>query len=797
MKLKSLRHELSSIVHNKKVLIPVIAVMLVPLLYCGMFLWAFWNPYEKMDMLPVAVVNSDLGAELQGKTMNVGKDLAKNLKDSKNFDWQFVSKEQAESGLADQTYYMAIEIPADFSQKVTTVMDEKPQQAEVLYIPNESYNFLASQIGTSAIEKIKGELSRNVTEAYSKTIFESVGTLVDGISQAGDGATKLADGSKELDSGVQTVKTNLTKLASGAIDLKNGVQLVDANTGKLVSGAEELKTGVQTLDSSVGQLATGAVNLQKGAEAVDTGLGKLVQGAAPLKAGVATLKAGAVSLTGGLTGLNKGAGDLAGGLAQLQQGGSQLATGAAQAAGGATQLEQGLNTSKEGLTKLSAGSQGVSGGLEAYVQTHPELANDAAFTKLLAASKSVTQGLTSATDGQDKLIAGAKQLEAGSVQMKDSLNQFSGKLAEAQAGGEQLAAGSSQLQTGAGQLEGGLDRLAGGADQLVTGATQLQVGTHQLAAGASTLAGGTGQLTAGTHKLAAGADQLANGTAQLRDGASKLAGGAVQVAGGATQLDEGASQLVTGADQLAAGNAELASKLTDASKQTGSLSVSEANEKMFAGPVGVTENKFTEVPNYGTGFAPYFISLGLFVGALLLTIVFPMKQPVIAPKSGLNWFLSKFLIIVGVGIFQAVFLDTILLTVLHLKVQNIPLFILMTIFTSVTFMTIIQFLVTAFADVGRFMAIVLLIFQLTTCAGTFPVELLPNFLQFFHKLLPMTYSVFGFKDVISGGNYTSMWENAGFLFIYIGVFAMLTLGYLTLSLGKNTESEEHEVSLAL
>ncbi|MEO3948047.1 YhgE/Pip domain-containing protein [Gorillibacterium sp. CAU 1737] len=787
MKSKSFAGELSSIVRNKMVLIPVIAVMLVPLLYAGMFLWAFWDPYAKMDILPVAVINNDKGAEFNDKTMNVGGELVDKLKEGKDFDWQFVSKDVAMKGLSDRTYYMAIEIPEDFSQKVVTVTDEKPERAEVKYIPNESYNFLAAQIGKTAVERIQGELSKSVTEAYSKAVFSSVEKLSDGIGQAGDGATKLADGSKSVDDGVKTIKENLDKLAKGATDLNNGVQLVDVNTGKLVSGASQLKDGINTLDSSAGKLSAGANELKKGAEALDAGLGKLVAGASPMKEGISSLQQGAGALTTGLGDLNTGATTLSDGLGKLADGASQLSAGAEKAETGVAQLQKGLTTSKESLTKLSTGADGISNGLQAYAKAHPELAQDPNFAKLLETSKAVSQGLTSVTTGQDQLIAGAEQLATGSTQLKTGISTISTKLTEVAAGGEKLSDGATKLQVGAQQLGGGIDKLAGGADQLVSGADQLQAGAKKLATGAGQLAGGTDQLTAGTGKLAAGADALASGTQQLNDGTHKLANGAEQVATGAQKLDEGTVKLQDGADQLADGNSELATKLTDATKQTGSLNTGDENAKMFAGPVTVSEERYTEVPNYGTGFAPYFISLGLFIGALLLTIVFQIKQPAVAPKNGITWFFSKFMVTVLVGVLQAVILDTFLLYGLGLEVQSIPLFYILTIITSVTFMAIIQFLVSAFANAGRFVGIILLIFQLTTSAGTFPKELLPDFLQKFHKLLPMTYSVFGFKDVISSGDFSTMWQNTFVLIGFIVAFMLLSLGFYTFMFSRHKD----------
>lgn len=158
--------EWRSIFKNPRVLVPILAVALVPLMYAGMFLWAFWDPYGQMKDLPVAIVNEDKGASFEGESLEIGNDLIDKLLDSEAFEFVETTKKEAESGLKDHDYYMAIEIPEDFSEKATTALDEHPEQLELKYIANESYNFLAAQIGGSAMEQVKAELSTEVSKQY-------------------------------------------------------------------------------------------------------------------------------------------------------------------------------------------------------------------------------------------------------------------------------------------------------------------------------------------------------------------------------------------------------------------------------------------------------------------------------------------------------------------------------------------------------------------------------------------------------------------------------------------------------
>src|SRR5699024_12091407 len=122
---------------------------------------------------------------------------------------------------------------------------------------------------------------------------------------------------------------------------------------------------------------------------------------------------------------------------------------------------------------------------------------------------------------------------------------------------------------------------------------------------------------------------------------------------------------------------------------------------------------------YGTGFAPYFLSLGLFVGALLLSIVYPLREPSVVTSSGMNWFLKKFIGLFTIGILQALIASGILLLGLKIEVQSVPLFILFAILTSLVFITLVQFLVTCFDFLCRFMSLFVLILYFTMCVCMF------------------------------------------------------------------------------
>ncbi|MFD3260504.1 YhgE/Pip family protein [Paenibacillus lentus] len=690
-----------------KVIIPILVVLFIPVLYSGMFLTAFWDPYGKMNELPVAVVNQDNGAEYEGKSLQVGQDLVAELKKNDDFSWRFVTREEADKGMKNDEYYMTIVIPEDFSSKATTLMDEHPQPAKLVFEPNEGYNFLASQIGGTAVKEIKAKVSAQVTEAYTETLFDQVEKISGGLSDAGSGASTINDGAVQLDEGALKLKENLAKLVEGTNKLQNGVAPLEEGAVTLSQGAKELKGGASSLASGLSQLTAAQQQLE---------------------AGAAKAHEGGLQLHTGLQASLQGAEKLQAGLAAAEQGSAKLQTG--------------LEASLQGSGQVAEGAKGVAQGLEQLTKASSDLAANPEVQKLLAASKAVAEGSEQVAAGQQELLQGARELHGAQGQLLQ--------------GSEQLVQGQQQLAEGASQLTSGQEELSSGLKQF--GAKLSEAAT-------------------GGQSLASGAEQLSGGAEKLQGGVGQLSGGVSTIASGSKQLNNGAGELKNGMDKLATGSEELASKLNEAAEQTSNVKKSDELVNMYAQPIEIEEHKLNEVPNYGTGFSPYFLSLGLFVGALISTLVVPIRGSSVAEATGWNRFVSRTLAFTGMSVIQAILSVALVLYVLKLEVQSVPMFYLFTFVTSLCFMFIIQALVTWLDNPGRFLAILILIFQLTTSAGTFPLELIPDWMKVLNPLLPMTYSVLGYKAVISSGEIGVAWQNIGILAGFGLVFLAITMLY--------------------
>lgn len=724
-----IKAEWLKLLKTRKMLVATIAVLFVPVLYAGMFLWAFWDPYANLESLPVAIVNEDKGATMEGESIQVGDELVDKLLESQQFNFEEIDQKDAEQALKDRKYYILIKIPENFSQHVTTLLDDSPQKLTMDYIPNEGYNFLSAQIGETAMDRIKAEVNAQVSATFAEKLFDSITTLGDGFNEAADGAGQLDEGAQKIVDGAADLKGYLQQLASSTIELSDGSSELTEGAQKAATGANALATGVATIADGSNQLAAGATTASQGADALQQGLNQYVNG-------VGQVANGQKELTSGQANLSSNLATLAQGTANIDDKIQALADGSANVTGGIGQLTEQL---------------------QAVLPLLPE-ENQAALQTAL-----------------EKLQTGSAQVSGGLTQLHTGTNGLDDKIAALSEGAENLNAGQKQL--------------AAGVEQLTNSSSQLLEGANSLAVGNSTLAEKLQQLSKGAVDATQGANDLASGLNTLVAGSNKLNDGTSLLAEKSGELAEGSSTLADGTKDLADGTTTLTEKLTEASDKV-DIHPTEDMYNMVGSPVEVEKTAVNHVPNYGTGFAPYFISLGLFVGALLISIVFPLVEPAIIPKNGASWFMSKVSILTIVGIIQSFITIAIVVWGLGLEVGNMPQFILTTLLTSFTFLALVQMLVSILGDPGRFIAILILIFQLVTSAGTFPLELLPEQLHIFNTFLPMTFTVQAFKSAISMGDNSFLMFNWSILGAYLVSFLAITFGYFAL-IHKKRYSKHH------
>ncbi|ORC17401.1 hypothetical protein A7979_03090 [Rothia nasimurium] len=790
----------------------LLAVIIIPSIYSGILTWANYDPTGTIDAVPAAIVNEDApAATASGDTLNLGQQLTDELlsnDSSQNFDWSTMSADEARAKLENGEIQAVLTIPADFSANVASVSENDAatvQTAKLTITTNDGSNIISGNIASSLGTAVTDALASQVSTEYLNNIYagftdihDSLGQAADGASQLANGSTSAQEGSDQLVVGLTDLKSGSSELSSGASTLADGATQVKSGAGELASGSASLADGASQVNDGASSLASGATDLNSGATSLASGADSAASGAASLSDGLSQINSEVSALPEQLPALTEGIGSLASGADGLASGAQNLEDAAGQLASGATTLSDGADAAVTGAQTLADGA----GQLHTATGTLTSGASDLATSsqalvdnwglltdeQKLAALQQLNAGVSDLAGGASTVDTAAGQLSAGADALvgdnSSGLTKLSAGASDLEGGASQLASGTTSLSDGADTLSQGaftldskVSTLSTGLSSLVTaisqandGAASLASGTGELASGANTLAEGTGTLSSGASTLAEGTSSLASGSATLNDGAqtlaegtSNLSDGARSLANGAETLDEGAGSAADGASSLASGlnnledgSSQLATSLGDAVGQVPSYTTDQASElsAVTSDPVTVEKTRLNEVPTYGHGLAPYFMTLGLWVGAIAYFMMYPAISSKFARggHSGLRTLRGALVPVLLIGVLQGAVMSLILHSWVGIEEVNFWGLTGFAVLTSITFLAINQALIALLDAPGRFIALILTVVQIGAAGGTYPIETAPAFLQVIHPWLPLTHALEAFRSLIAGGS---------------------------------------------
>lgn len=769
--------EWQAILKKPTFIIVMLGVSLIPALYNVIFLSSIWDPYGKVSDLPVAVVNQDKAVTASGKTLSIGEDVVSSLKENKNLDFHFVSKEDAQNGLEKGDYYMVVTLPSDLSERAASILTDNPQQMKIDYQTSSGHSFIAGKMSDSAMASLKQTVAQNVTDTYTNALFKNMGDLKTGLVKASDGAQQLASGSQQLGSGSRTIADNLrtlnqatSKLSSGAAQFNTGLQTYTGSVAQVSSGLGSLSNGINTYTSGVSTVAAGANQLSDRSADLLGGVQQLTQsgdGVQALSTGVTNLNTGLATLKSSvdttLANNQQNVNDLAAGLTQLN---ASIQAAASDSAVSTDSIEASLTSIAASAQAIINNNQDAKAAALASVQgtsAYQGLSNeakaeiDAAVSASQAGSDQSAQAILSEVD---MMRASLEVIKATSQTKISQLGSTSTQvLPQASSMINGLYNGLSTVSTSLGSASGGANQLVAGVDtlneKLTTGATQLEQGVTsytnavgQLSEGTSALASKNPDLLANTTKLANGAAQLTDKSPELTSSFGKLADGTNQLASGTGKLADGSSALTDNLSKLTVATRDLSNGLTDAGDKLSSVSTKEDNAKTLADPLTLSKTDENKVEKNGIGMAPYMISVALFVAAISTNIIFSTLPSGEEPKTKRDWLKARIevngviSVVAGVLVYGAVHL--IGLSANH-EWATLGLIVL----ASMTFMALVTALVTWDSKLGAFASLILLLLQLASSAGTYPLELTSKIFQVINPWLPMSYSVSGLRQTIS------------------------------------------------
>lgn len=371
-----------------------------------------------------------------------------------------------------------------------------------------------------------------------------------------------------------------------------------------------------------------------------------------------------------------------------------------------------------------------------------EFINLAAYGKLGELQEGLASGASQLADGGSQLQSGASQVSSGASQVSSGANQVKSGANQVTSGVKEVTDGANGVSDGAKLVQQGADRVQQGSEELDSAVDSSLIPegpVKEYVQSSSELAKGTGTVAEGSLQLANGSVSLAQGSSQLANGAGGLAGGSVELADGALTLAAGAELLGNSAAQAlftAAGS--LGATANQLSAITG------INETLlgdyFFSPIKLDRHEVFSVPDYGSNVAPFYIVLSMWVGALITCVMIEPKSSTGTKYSPFEMYAGKLLIYIILSILQAC-VTLIGAYLLGVHVDNPPLFIFSAILVSSVFMILIYSIISAIGTVGKGIAVILLVLQISATGGIYPIEIMHQFFQTLYPYMPMTYAI--------------------------------------------------------
>ncbi|MFJ3623654.1 YhgE/Pip family protein [Streptomyces iakyrus] len=634
----------------------LVALLVLPLLYGALYLWSFWDPYGRLDKIPVALVNDDRGATADGKKITAGDDITKGLHDSKTFDWQEVSAAEARRGVEDGSYYLSLTLPADFSERIASSSGDSPETGALQVHTNDANNYIVGQISRTVFGEVRQAASTKTSRSFLDKIFVSFSDIHGKTVKAAQGADRLKGGIGKAEKGSKDLADGLRKAKTGSGKLSTGLKKLHTGSGDVADGAKQVAAGTQKLADRVNGTADKVGPFLKGNE-------KTIGDTAQM-----------VADTSGVT-------------------------------------RKHLDTLVKTAPTAAKGARAASGTLnDVYARRCDDpVLPDAACSDLKKA-KDAAADVTTVADDVNTVIA----------DQDGDLDKLDKNLATLQKQSQALANRAPHLSEDLADAVKKINKLNDGAAEVAAGAKKLHKGIGTAKTGAVGLDKGVG-------KLKTGADDLNGGIYKLVGGSGKLAGG----------LHDGAEKIPDYDEQ-------------DRDRRT----------EVMADPVRLASQDLHKAPNYGTGFAPYFIPLSLWVGAMVAyMLIAPMNRRALAAGAP-AWriALAGWLPVAAIGVLQTVALMSVLHWAVGLEMARAAGTVGFLFLVTACFAAIVQWLNARFGAAGRILVLALLMLQLTSAGGTYPVQTSPGFFNALHPFLPMSYVVEALRRLITGGGLEPVWH---------------------------------------
>ena len=696
--LRFIRRDVAHLRGNVIALVVIFGIVVVPTFYAWFNIAGSWDPYGNTANLKVAVANNDEGyaSELVPVEVNAGERVVSDLRETETFGYEVTSEGDAVEGVRSGKYYAAVVIPAEFSRDMMSILSDSPTQPAVQFYQNEK----ANSIATIVTDKSSTQIQQDIETSFSSSVVKVGTSLLDELDGTLSDAQVMQAASK-LDS----------SLTSSISQVGNVTSNVRAYSAIIASTQELLGSGSSLASTSLDSAANVGGTLRDTADGI-RGLGDALDGTtSSINDAIANGSASIDSVSGAID----DAFDTAGGQV------GKLEDGLAQA----KKSVDAIYAQFKALSDKLAGSDELYKSFEKSFQQGDASITTIHETRLTirGLNKSVQETMRQLKELSDELQKTIDDLKKGTAdtqaardKLKDQVASAKGSLAGVQQDYEDNVRGS--LQTLAGQV----DSAAADADSIVG---SIRSTLDSVGSAAQDASGSLGGAKDSLDKTASTLDELVGRLSDLQ----------AQVKGA---LDSDDINQVR--DILSASPSQLAS--------------------FISAPVAIDRNPIFPIENNGSAMTPFYTTLSIWIGGVILcALVKASPSEAALRETGCGHgqsYVGRIALFLAVGALQTLLICLGDLYFLGVQCAHPVLFVLAGLISSFTYVNIIFALTASFGDVGKAIAVVLMVLQVAGSGGTFPMQMLPGPFQAIYPYLPFVHSANAMRAAmfgIYGGDY--------------------------------------------
>ncbi|WP_280771532.1 YhgE/Pip domain-containing protein [Salipaludibacillus daqingensis] len=849
--------------------VPLVGVLLIglailPSLYAWFNLSASWDPYSNTQGIDVAVVNEDIGAELDGDYLNVGEQLEENLSNNDDFGWTFVTREEAEKGVEYGDYYASVYIDETFSEELASVVSGEPQAAEIHYQVNEKVNAIAPKMTDAGASAIVTNMNEEFIAETTKTLFQEFDRL--GLKLEEELPTfrrmkqviydleNLLPEVNEFADGILTIEENWNRIEGHANqflaveevipEFKEGTEqilILEKRMPEIAALGDdvlELEQTIPTMEDSVEEMlvisdrfSDISVLLEEALDGTQMAL-STIQNAQEV---LPDMEERAESIEEYMEALQIFIDDADGAAKPVLDTLTQQVLFANQTVAAIDQIlemiekgekEEVEETLNELNNQLTSHLDMIDEAIEMYILLN-DIAEDESLVEVIAQLEEAKETLETL---QVEVQHALEQLEAGEVPDSEQIS----SLRKTTQAAEQRTKGLSQFLSNEGEerIEKSIAEIQ---QQLDNASDSFEESYETLHTIEDVLINAEEITVNGEENISEWIKRMPEVEAQINEAAAKIENGLPVVIEGVEKLsdfiredfpvieervyqvsdiiredlpgmeeeylrlseilEDNLPQVEESINELALfirnDFPEMEENLEDASDLVRELEeddqLNEAikvlrndldeESEFFSNPVQLSEEKLFPIPNYGSANAPFYTTLSLWVGALLLSNLISTnlhsadKRPYYSLR---DIYLGRMILFLIIALLQGLIVSIGNLTLLGVYAANPLMYILFSVIIALIFMTMVYTLASILGNIGKAIAIILLVLQLSGGGGMFPIEVAPSFFQQINPYLPFTYAINLLREAVGGVIVAVAWKN---------VIALTGFWLLTLAIG--------------